>query len=105
MERLERSKSTYILAIYLVLELLKNLEADHSLPVNPFSKRETVSPRTLVIYKISTFVTWLLVVISSVYYAFNAPHDDIYARRTIWGQNKHHHTAFALNSIIASVYW
>lgn len=74
--------------------------------VNPFSKRDSHDARTIWVYKILTIITWLLVVISSVYYTFNAPKDGPYKRRhTIWGQNSAHHTAFALNSIIASIYW
>jgi hypothetical protein len=74
-------------------------------PVNPFSKRETHDAQTILWYKIFTILTWLLAVVSSVYYTIHAPHDDITKQRTIWGQNRHHHTAFALNSCIASIYW
>jgi len=73
--------------------------------VNPFSKRDNHSANAVVAYKVLTIVSWLLVVISTVYYTFDAPTDDVYARRTIWGQNRAHHTAFSLNSIIASIYW
>lgn len=73
--------------------------------INPFTKRETYDPQTILWYKILTLLTWLLAVISSVYYSVCEPEDDVLARRTIWGQNKHNHTAFALNAIIASIYW
>ncbi|KFY31841.1 hypothetical protein V493_00744 [Pseudogymnoascus sp. VKM F-4281 (FW-2241)] len=73
--------------------------------INPFAKRETHDPQTILWYKIFTILTWLLAVVSSVYYTFHSPSDDITKQRTIWGQNKHHHTAFALNSCIASIYW
>lgn len=73
--------------------------------INPFTKRETHDARAILWYKILTVLTWILAVGSSVYYTFHAPKDDVLARRTIWGQNKHHHTAFALNSCIASIYW
>jgi hypothetical protein len=73
--------------------------------VNPFAKRETHDAQTIFWYKIFTTLSWLLAVVSSVYYTFHAPDDDVTKQRTIWGQNRHHHTAFALNSCIASIYW
>jgi len=73
--------------------------------INPFSKRDSHDARTVLAYKILTIVTWLLVVLSSVYYNFYAPQDDVLPRRSIWDQNKHYHTAFAMNSIIVSIYW
>lgn len=73
--------------------------------INPFAKRETHDAQTILWYKVFTILTWLLAVVSSVYYTIHAPHDDITKQRTIWGQNRHHHTAFALNSCIASIYW
>ncbi|KAI9741481.1 MAG: hypothetical protein M1818_004287 [Claussenomyces sp. TS43310] len=73
--------------------------------INPFSKRDSHNANSIIAYKVLTIVSWLLVVLSSVYYTFDAPRDDVYARRTIWGQNRHYHTAFALNSLIASIYW
>jgi len=73
--------------------------------VNPFVKRDAHDARSLRAYKFLTIISWLLVVVASVYYAFHAPHDDVYARRTIWGQNRHYHTAFTINSVIVSIYW
>ncbi|KFY94303.1 hypothetical protein V500_03345 [Pseudogymnoascus sp. VKM F-4518 (FW-2643)] len=73
--------------------------------INPFAKRETHDPHAILWYKICTILTWLLSVVTSVYYTFDAPYDDKTKQRTIWGQNSHHHTAFALNSCIASIYW
>jgi len=73
--------------------------------INPFSKRDSHGARTVLAYKILTILSWLLVVLSSVYYSFHAPQDDVLARRSIWGQNNHYHTAFAVNSIIVSIYW
>lgn len=72
---------------------------------NPFAKRETYDARAVWTYKILTVITWLVTVISSVYYTFHAPKDDKLARRTIWGQNHEYHTAFALNPVITSIYW
>lgn len=73
--------------------------------INPFAKRESHSAEHVKVYKFLTIISWLLVVISAVYYTFNAPNDDKTHQRTIWGQNSHYHTAFAMNSIITSIYW
>jgi len=73
--------------------------------LNPFAKRETHDKAAVLTYKILTFASWLLLVITTVYYTVRAPGDGHYARRSIWHQNSHYHTAFALNSIIASIYW
>lgn len=73
---------------------------------NPFARRESHSVQAIWTYKILTILTWLLVVIASIYYTFGAPQDGKkHWAHTIWGQNKIHHTPFALNSVIASIYW
>lgn len=70
--------------------------------VNPFSKRDTHDAQTVWFYKVTTIITWLLVVASSVYYNYHAPTDDK-CGHTIWGQNGP--TPFALNPIIVDIYW
>jgi hypothetical protein len=75
------------------------------LTVNPFAKRDSHSKASVLTYKILTTVTWLLSVIVTFYYAVNAPEDGVWLKRTIWGQNRFHHTAFSVNSVIASIYW
>jgi hypothetical protein len=71
------------------------------LTVNPFSKRESHSPSSILAYKILTILSWLLVTAATVYDTF---HDGRkHKRHTIWGQNKP--TPFALNVIITSIYW
>jgi len=73
---------------------------------NPFTRRESHSSSSILAYKIWTIITWLLVVISTVYYTFHAPDDDKRRwRQTIWGQNHRYLTPFALNSVIVSIYW
>lgn len=74
---------------------------------NPFAKRETFDRRSLIAYKVLTILSWLLVVITAIYYAFNAPADCKQDHRchTIWGQNKHMATPFSLNAIVTSIYW
>jgi len=73
--------------------------------VNPFVERESYTNRQLVAYKITTALSWLLVVVTSIYYTFEKPHEGKYHRHTIWGQNRHMHTPFAMNSVITSIYW
>ncbi|TID23679.1 DUF1774-domain-containing protein [Venturia nashicola] len=72
---------------------------------NPFREASSYSKNAITAYKILTPISWLVLVITSIYYAFEAPHEGKYHRRTIWSQNSHHHTPFALNRIIVSIYW
>ncbi|KAG9593065.1 DUF1774-domain-containing protein, partial [Aureobasidium melanogenum] len=72
--------------------------------VNPFMDRESYPTGSLRSYKILTAASWLLLVVTSIYYTFNAPTEGKHHRGTIWHQNSHRHTPFALNSIITSVY-
>lgn len=46
-------------------------------------------------------------VIVGAYYTFNSPKDchKHHQCHTIWGQNSHNHTPFALNSVVTSIYW
>ena len=75
-------------------------------PANPFAKRESHNVQAVWTYKVLTIITWLLAVISSIYYTFGMPQDDKKSwRNTIWGQNKVYATPFALNALIASLYW
>lgn len=73
--------------------------------INPFSKRDSHSPRIVITYKILTIITWLLSVIVTIYYTFDRPHDGHTVRRKIWSQNYAYYTGFTLNSIITSIYW
>ncbi|OCL09835.1 DUF1774-domain-containing protein [Glonium stellatum] len=73
--------------------------------INPFSSSDDYSHQSIITYKIATAVTWLLAVITSVYYTFEKPHEGKYHRHTIWGQNGHHRTPFTMNSVITSIYW
>jgi hypothetical protein len=78
----------------------------HIFKANPFARRESHSVRAVWTYKVLTILTWLLNVLASVYYTFGIPADDkVGWRNTIWGHNKDFPTPFALNAIIASLYW
>lgn len=81
-------------------------------PVNPFTRRDTHSGQTILIYKITTTLSYLLLLITAIYFTFNAPpethrhHRDGYHsdyKHTIWGQNAA--TPFAQDSILTSIYW
>lgn len=73
---------------------------------NPFARRESHPAQAIWTYKILTILTWLVLVIASVYYTFNKPDDDVKKwRHTIWGVNKAYPTPFAQNAIITSIYW
>jgi len=72
--------------------------------LNPFTKRESYPAQSVLTYKILTILSWLVMVIPTIYYTFNAPHDDNkHWRDTIWGHNIS--TPFAMNSVITSIYW
>ncbi|KAI4867465.1 DUF1774-domain-containing protein [Hypoxylon rubiginosum] len=73
--------------------------------INPFAKRDSHTKNTVITYKILTTVTWLLSIVVSFYYTFHRPHDGVWFRRRIWGQNDAYYTAFRMNHIIASIYW
>lgn len=72
--------------------------------INPFAKRESHSANSVITYKVLTILTWLLAVISSVYYNFRAPYDDKH-HGTIWHWNYHKYTGFTQNSVITEIYW
>ncbi|KAF2094170.1 DUF1774-domain-containing protein [Rhizodiscina lignyota] len=72
---------------------------------NPFSRRDQYQTQSIVVYKIATVITWLLFVITALYYTFESPHEGHKPRRKIWKQNSHHPSPFALNEVITSIYW
>lgn len=72
---------------------------------NPFSRRESHSSESIVVYKVLTILSWLLSVVVSVYYTVNEPHDGFTIRNRIWDQNYLYPSAFTLNSTLADIYW
>ncbi|MCJ1303342.1 hypothetical protein MMC08_006151 [Hypocenomyce scalaris] len=80
------------------------MERVHAL--NPFAGRESHDRRSLIVYKTLTILSWLLVLVLSIYYSFHAPSDGKKSHNhKIWEQNKHHRTPFSLNPFITDVYW
>jgi len=77
--------------------------------LNPFAKREEHSKQTVITYKILTTLSWLLSVITSVYYTFDHPRDGVHVEpeihRRIWDWNYYYYSGFTLNYLITSLYW
>ncbi|KAJ0166214.1 hypothetical protein CTA2_8222 [Colletotrichum tanaceti] len=73
--------------------------------LNPFSKKEAHSVRSITTYKVLTILSWLLSLIVTLYYTVNEPRDGFTIRRRIWDQNYLYPTAFTLNSVIVDIYW
>jgi len=74
--------------------------------LNPFARREAHSTQSIWTYKILSILSWLLLVVSTFYYSWNVPQDDIKKwRHTIWDVNRIYRTPFALNVVITSIYW
>jgi hypothetical protein len=73
--------------------------------MNPFAKRDSHSKGAVVTYKILTIVTWLLALISSVYYSVRRPHDGPFHRGTIWNHNYFWWSGFTMNAVIVEIYW
>lgn len=73
---------------------------------NPFSRRESHTTQSILLYKVLTILSWLLVVVTTIYYTFHIPDDDVKSgRHTIWGVNRLYATPFAQNAAITSIYW
>ncbi|KAH0536451.1 hypothetical protein FGG08_006664 [Glutinoglossum americanum] len=73
--------------------------------VNPFSKRESHGRSSLIAYKAWTIITWLLVVVTGLYYCTHKPTEGKFKRRTIFGQSKAHPSPFTLDTVFVSIYW
>jgi len=72
---------------------------------NPFAKRDSHSANSIITYKVLTLLTWLLSVITTVYYTFDYPRDALHIHHRIWDWNTLYPTGFSLNSLIVSLYW
>ncbi|KAJ4360092.1 uncharacterized protein N0V89_000651 [Didymosphaeria variabile] len=71
--------------------------------LNPFSRRDEFSSRELILHRITTLVTYIIFVITAIYYTFSAPHEGHHPWHTIWGNNAA--TPFAQNKVMTSIYW
>jgi hypothetical protein len=72
---------------------------------NPFSRRDEFSAQSILFYKISTTISYLLLLVTAFYYTFNSPADG--SQRHVYGRFWEHNvqTPFAQSSIITSIYW
>ncbi|KIW06024.1 uncharacterized protein PV09_03203 [Verruconis gallopava] len=85
-------------------EVREHIE-EHANALNPNHEQRSYSRGQVILLRIVATVSWLVLVVTSIYYAFEKPHEGQYKRRKIWNQNWAHHTPFALNAIIVSIYW
>jgi hypothetical protein len=71
-----------------------------STSLNPFSRREDFSSQSILFYKITTSLSYLLLLVTAIYYTFRAPdaHNGHF-----WDHNPS--TPFAQSAIITSIYW
>lgn len=67
--------------------------------LNPFARRDEHTSTHLIVLRVLTLVSYLLLVVTTVYYTFAAPDHG----HKIWHQNAP--SPFAQNSIITSLYW
>jgi hypothetical protein len=71
---------------------------------NPFSRREEFSSQSILLYKITTTISYLLLLVTAFYYTFNKPHEGHHVNNgRFWQHN--YQTPFAQSSIITSIYW
>jgi len=68
--------------------------------LNPFAKRTSHSDQSILLYKITTTISWLLLVISAIYTTFAAPSGP--HSHKFWHNNPQ--TPFAQSSIFTSIY-
>ncbi|KAI4655299.1 hypothetical protein J4E93_000009 [Alternaria ventricosa] len=68
--------------------------------LNPFAKRTSHSDQSILLYKITTTISWLLLVISAIYTTFAAPSGP--HSHKLWHNNPQ--TPFAQSSIFTSIY-
>jgi hypothetical protein len=66
--------------------------------LNPFAKRDSHSAQSILLYKITTTLSWLLFFVSAIYYAFKGN-----GHNRFWQHN--YSTPFAQSSIFTSIYW
>lgn len=71
---------------------------------NPFTKRDSHDKTTIRVYQVLSLLSWLLVVVTGIYYSFHKP-SDVSNGHTIWGQARRYQTPFSQNVFITGVYW
>lgn len=61
------------------------------------------TPRNLLLAKISTTASYLLLLVTSIYYLVKSPETGRYTHGRFWHHNPH--TPFAQSAIVTSIYW
>lgn len=77
--------------------------SDDSGSRNPFSRREEFSSQSILLYKISTGLSYIILLVTAFYYTFNKPNEGHGAHHRFWQHQPA--TPFAQSSIITSIYW
>lgn len=70
---------------------------------NPFARREEFSNQSILLYKISTGLSYIILLVTAFYYAFNQPNEGHGPHHRFWQHQPA--TPFAQSSIITSIYW
>lgn len=78
-------------------------EGSSSSRLNPFARRNQYSSQSILLYKITTTITYLLLLITAIYYTFRSPHEGHKPHGKIWDFNLN--TAFQQSAIMTSIYW
>ncbi|RYO02436.1 hypothetical protein AA0120_g316 [Alternaria tenuissima] len=68
--------------------------------LNPFAKKDSHSDQSILLYKITTTISWLLLVVSAIYTTFASPNGP--NSHKFWHNNSS--TPFAQSSIFTSIY-
>ncbi|KAF2730633.1 DUF1774-domain-containing protein [Polyplosphaeria fusca] len=71
--------------------------------LNPFAKHDSYSRQALLFHKAWSLITYLLLLITAIYYDVRAPGEGHYNRSTFWGHN--FPTPFKQSAIMTSIYW
>ena len=69
--------------------------------MNPFAKRDEHSSQAILLYKITTSLSYVLLVVTTFYYTFHAPKG--HGNHRFWHNNPP--TPFAQSSLFTSIYW
>ena len=77
--------------------------SDNSGSSNPFGRREEFSSQSILLYKISTGLSYLILLVTAFYYTFNQPNEGHGPHNRFWQHQPA--TPFAQSSIITSIYW
>lgn len=70
---------------------------------NPFARREEFSNQSILLYKITTGLSYIILLVTAFYYTFNKPNEGHGHHHRFWQHQPP--TPFAQSSIITSIYW